>query len=68
MLGLVQARCAEISSGGPVAQEGADTCTAAGDNGLADAVDGVVHSVSFRDFQFPFCIITVVIMFWKILG
>ena len=37
-LRLVQARCAEVTSGGPVAEEGADTCTAAGDNGLADAV------------------------------
>ena len=37
-LRLVQARLAKIIRRGPVAQEGADTCTAAGDNGLADAV------------------------------
>ena len=40
-LGLGQTRCAEVISRGPVAEEGADTCTAAGDNGLADAVDNV---------------------------
>ena len=39
MLGLVQARCAEVIRGGPVAEEGADTAPAAGDNGLADAID-----------------------------
>ena len=38
MLGLVQARCAEVTSGGPVAEEGADTAAAGGDNGLADTV------------------------------
>ena len=37
-LGLVQTRCAEVISRGPIAEECADTCTAAGDNGLADAV------------------------------
>ena len=37
-LGLVQTRCAEVISRVPVAQEGADTAPAAGDNGLADAV------------------------------
>ena len=37
-LGLVLARPAEVTRRGPVAEEGADTCTAAGDNGLADAV------------------------------
>ena len=35
---LLQTRLAEIPSRRPVAEEGADTCTAAGDNGLADAV------------------------------
>ena len=38
MLGLVQARPAEVISGRPVTKEGADTAPAAGDNGLADAV------------------------------
>ena len=38
MLGLVQARLAEVISGGPVTEEGADTAPAAGDNGLADAL------------------------------
>ena len=37
-LRLVLARCAEVTSGGPVTEEGADTAPAAGDNGLADAV------------------------------
>ena len=37
-LRLLQTSCAEVISRVPVAEEGADTCTAAGDNGLADAV------------------------------
>ena len=41
MLGLVQTRCAEVISRGPVAQEGADTCTAGGEKIRGDAVDGV---------------------------
>ena len=43
-LGLVQTRCAEVISRVPVAEEGADTAPAAGDNGLSDAVDGVNSS------------------------
>ena len=48
-LGLVQTRPAEVISGGPVAQEGADTLLAAGNNILADTVYGV-HSSSWRGF------------------
>ena len=38
-MGLVQTRPAEVLRRVPVTEEGADTCSAAGDNGLADAVD-----------------------------
>ena len=38
MLRLVETRFAEVISGGPVAQEGADTAPAGGDCSLADAV------------------------------
>ena len=47
MLGLVQTRCAEVISGGPVTEKGADTAAAGGEKIRGDAVDGV-HSSQVR--------------------